>query len=321
MAPLEIILATHNGARYLSEQLDSLFRQTETDFTVLAADDASTDETLQILEAYRRRYVGRIEIVAFAAEAVGACGNFTRLAERLTADYAMFCDQDDVWLPHKIAVSLNRIRAAEIRFGSWTPLFIHTDLVVAGHDLAHWQESHWRSAKLDPSANSFNQLLLHNTVAGCTAIVNKALYTKAIPVPSCAIMHDYWFALVAAAFGRIEFIFESTILYRQHDRNVFGVEARTPSRFFRRAVETLRGRGSAENLDGYMRQARAFLSQFGADLTPRQRETLRVVADLSLTHPSLRFLKLLRLGVLRQGIVRNAALFIAVTLHRSRAPR
>jgi hypothetical protein len=314
---VEIALATHNGARYLSEQLDSLFRQTCQDFTILAADDNSTDGTLQILEDYRQRHPDRIKIINSTGETVGACGNFARLAEHLSADYAMFCDQDDIWLPSKTALSLERIRFLEARYTKASPLLVHTDLTVVGRNLERLHQSHWRYARTQPRRNSFHQLLLRSTVAGCTTIVNRALYTKAIPIPKAAMMYDGWIALVAAAFGRIECVSESTIFYRRHDRNVSvsGARGRLPP--LRRMIDTLRGRGAAEGLDAFVLQARAFLARFDRDLNVNQRVALSALVDVFAIRPRLRYFQLLRVGVVRPGLLENAGLLAAVTFHRS----
>jgi glycosyltransferase involved in cell wall biosynthesis len=320
MASVQVVLATHNGARYLSEQLDSLFRQTSQDFTIVAADDNSTDGTPQILEQYRHRHPDRIDILDFTGEAVGACGNFARLAEHLSAGYAMFCDQDDVWLPNKVALSLERIRFLEAQYTKATPLLVHTDLTVVGRDLERRHQSYWRYAKIQPRGVSFNQLLLRFTVAGCTTIVNRALYAKATPIPKAAIMHDGWIALVAAAFGKIDCISESTILYRRHGSNVSGSWAPGLLHSFRVMIDAFRGRGeAAQRLDAHVLQARAFLARFDRDLNFDHRVALNALVDVFALRPRLRFFKLLRSGVVRRGLLENARLGIAVTFHRSTA--
>lgn len=320
MASVEIALATHNGARYLSQQLDSLFRQTNQDFRILAADDHSSDGTPQILEEYRQRHPDRIEVVHFAGAAVGPCRNFARLAQHLSADYAMFCDQDDVWLPHKIALSLDQMRFLEAQYTKATPLLLHTDLTVVGRDLDLRHQSYWRHDKIRPRRHSLNQLLLRFTVAGCTTIANRALYSKAVPIPEAAMMHDAWFALVAAAFGKIECVAESTILYRRHDANVSASWAPDLLHSFRRVTDAFRGRGAAaQRFDAHALQARAFLARFDGELEVSQRVALSALVSLFTLRPCLRFIRLLRSGVVRQGLLNNAKLAVVVTFHRSQA--
>ena len=52
---LSVVIATFNGARFLREQLDSIYTQTHLPDEVVVSDDGSTDETLTILEEYKQR--------------------------------------------------------------------------------------------------------------------------------------------------------------------------------------------------------------------------------------------------------------------------
>ncbi|KHM52649.1 hypothetical protein NZ47_03490, partial [Anaerovibrio lipolyticus] len=63
MKDVAILLATYNGAKYLRAQLDSLFGQTNQDFRIVAHDDGSSDETINILNEYMDKYPDRLEII------------------------------------------------------------------------------------------------------------------------------------------------------------------------------------------------------------------------------------------------------------------
>jgi glycosyltransferase involved in cell wall biosynthesis len=110
---VQILLATYNGARFLREQLDSLFNQTFQDFTVLIRDDGSTDNTVQIIEEYNQKFPNKITLLEDSFKNVGATQNFGILLENATADYIFFCDQDDIWVKHKIEKSLQKIQSLE----------------------------------------------------------------------------------------------------------------------------------------------------------------------------------------------------------------
>jgi len=71
-------------------------------------------------------------------------------------------------------------------------------------------------------ANELNRLIVQNSVTGCALMVNRALLDRANPIPLEAVMHDWWLALVACAFGHIAIVSEPTMLYRQHDKNQLG---------------------------------------------------------------------------------------------------
>jgi len=220
---VSILLATYNGAAYLPEQLDSLFAQTHRDWRLLVRDDCSTDATAEILAGYQEKYPGIISIVPNEGARLGACRNFGMLLEHAEAPYVMFCDQDDVWLPDKIEVTLAAMKPLEEEFGTETPLLVHTDLKVVDERLSPLGDSLWQYMGSTPERlTCINRVLMQNFATGCTVMINKALRDLAMPIPAGARMHDWWLALVATAFGRVAAVARPTILYRQHGKNDSG---------------------------------------------------------------------------------------------------
>ena len=137
----------------------------------------------------------------------------------------MFCDQDDVWFPDKIAVTLGKMQELEGRHGGERPLLVHTDMKVADGNLRVVADSLWRYQKSDPvRGEALNRLLVQNCATGCSMMINRALCDLALPIPAEAMMHDWWLVLVAAAFGTIGHCAEPTLLYRQHGANDVGAK-------------------------------------------------------------------------------------------------
>ena len=97
-----ILLCTYNGAQFLAEQLDSLEAQVHQNWVVIASDDGSTDQTLEILRQYQAKWSPR-KLTIRSGPQKGFCQNFLSLTAdpEIRADYYAFCDQDDVWLPNK----------------------------------------------------------------------------------------------------------------------------------------------------------------------------------------------------------------------------
>jgi glycosyltransferase involved in cell wall biosynthesis len=217
---VDILLATFQGGLYLKEQLLSLIQQSYSNFHIFIRDDGSTDQTVTIIESFRKIYPERITVIP-SAQCLGVKGNFSELMHHTKAKYIMFCDQDDIWLPHKIKLSLDKMKTLENQHGP-IPLLVHTDLQVVKSDLTLIARSFWKYSKLDPSKNSLNDLLSKNTVTGCALMINQKLLELAYPIPDQCIMHDWWIVLVATIFGKIEFIKEAPILYRQHGKNAVG---------------------------------------------------------------------------------------------------
>ena len=113
MPKIDILLAAYNGERYIAEQLDSLLSQTFQDFRILIRDDGSSDNTPAIIEEYSRKYPGQVEIVHDDVVCKDPVKNFFELLKHARADYVMFCDQDDVWLPKRVQATYDRMKEVE----------------------------------------------------------------------------------------------------------------------------------------------------------------------------------------------------------------
>lgn len=298
-----ILLAAYNGALHLAAQLDSLLAQTHTDWQLLARDDGSTDATPAILADYRDRFPDRIAVVPDDDRNLGPCGNFALLMARADAGYLMFCDQDDVWLPQKIERTLAAMRELEARCGEGLPLLVHTDLKVVDAELRPVADSLWRFQRSDPrGGTALNRLLVQNAVTGCSVMVNRHLRDLALPLPTEAVMHDWWLALVAAAFGAIGQVPETTVLYRQHGKNDTGARQWDVGY----AGEQLTRLGEQRAVMARLqRQGAAFLDRYRDRLAPAQREMLEVYARLDSFNGLLRRWYLLKYRFLYTGLVRN----------------
>lgn len=233
---IDILLSTYNGEAFLKEQLDSILNQTYKDFKLIIRDDGSTDSTVGIITDYARTYPSEIIYINNGDAGRNNGGNenekghlgfnlsYNELLKYSTSDYIMFSDQDDVWLPKKIEISIERIKELEKRFPD-KPILVHSDLTVVNKDLETINSSFFKHIRINPSKNSLNSLIMQNTVTGCATIINKSLVNITMPVSEEVFFYDYWLALVARLFGVIDVINEPLILYRQHGSNVIGAGA------------------------------------------------------------------------------------------------
>ncbi|WP_111608877.1 MULTISPECIES: glycosyltransferase family 2 protein [Marinomonas] len=236
---IQILLATYNGAKYLEAQLDSLLSQTYTDWTLIAHDDGSTDKTCDILRAYQSQYPDIIEILEDGVTFGCARDNFTYLLEASTAEYVMFCDQDDVWLPEKIAKTFYTMQQLE-GLHKGLPIVVHTDLMVVDESLGSIAPSMFDYQGLNRSIDGLLQILAKNTVTGCTMMINRRAISSALPMSACAVMHDWWIAAnVIKQQGVIGFIDESLIQYRQHSSNSVGTKKNSILGFMLRCINSV----------------------------------------------------------------------------------
>ncbi|MDZ7750178.1 MAG: glycosyltransferase family 2 protein [Gammaproteobacteria bacterium] len=243
---LFLVMATYNGESFLREQLDSLVGQSVREWTLLIRDDGSHDATVAILDEYAGRD-GRIRRVEDGLGGLGAVANFARLMEQARdrgASRLFLVDQDDVWMPGKIAGELALLEEGEGRFGAGTPLLVHSDMAVVDEFCRERSPSFMdyqmiRHEEQDPLC----VLVVQNFVTGCTALLNRPLLELALPIPDGVPMHDWWLALVAVAAGRILYLPRATLCYRQHGANQVGA-----SGVWRTAWRSLTGRGPGRGM-------------------------------------------------------------------------
>lgn len=258
-----------------------------------------------MLHGYAEQHPGRIRILEPLSERAGACGNFSRLLRHSTAEYVAFSDQDDIWMPEKLAVGLEAMCRMEKKYGKATPLLIHSDLEVVdrnGKALAH---SFWRRQRLDPVGGvRINRLLVQNVVTGSTILMNARLRDLSRSIPTGAIMHDWWIALIAAAFGRIAHLPCATVCYRQHTGNIFGSPGWGISRLCRRLAGPDQIRSS---LLRTREQASDFLEQFDDLLTPEQKKMVHSYALLGREKFFARKIKILKYKFFKNGLIDNCA--------------
>lgn len=216
---IDIILATYNGEKYLKCQLDSILNQTYKNIRILINDDASTDGTADILKEYEQKD-NRIQ-VQYNEKNLGYIKNFENLLNRVKSKYFMLSDQDDYWKQDKVEKSLNKIIEDDADL-------VFTDLEAVDENLNIITPSvvDFRGFKKNIEIHSdYKLVFLHNcAVTGCTIITKKELIHKYVPIPEKEPMvHDWWMALMIGQDGKISFLDESTIKYRQHGNNQIGI--------------------------------------------------------------------------------------------------
>lgn len=222
-----ILLGTYNGARFLREQLESIQRQTVSHWTLLIRDDGSQDETIEILDRFADQESRAIRLTDQHGRR-GAVGNFGELMQRaldFSPDIIFFSDQDDIWSPIKVGEQMSRIEELEKAYGKETPILVHSDLEVVDATLHRVDRSFMHFQGLSHEADEpLRVLLVQNFVTGCATAINLALLRLAIPIPTTAIMHDWWLALCAASCGQLAYSSHPTVFYRQHGQNEIGAK-------------------------------------------------------------------------------------------------
>lgn len=267
LPPVQILLSTYNGERYLKEQLDSLLAQDYPNIHILIRDDGSTDNTLNILEPYLSE-----KVMLIRGSNIGVVRSYFALLEASSprAAFIAFCDQDDVWLPHKVSRAVQRLGP---KFG---PALYCSSLILTDKNL-----NKIGSIPLIRRKPSLANALLENIATGCTTVLNKAavdLLVRNIPNLLAVRMHDRWFYQTISALGEITFDPEATIFYRQHTANVVGAKSTRRERWLQRLQLYRKG-----HLHQIRDQAAEFLRTYDALLQPEDREVVEELLSAQAT--------------------------------------
>jgi len=220
---IDILLATYNGERFLKQQIDSILAQSNQDWQLLIRDDNSSDSTVNIIKDYAGKYPQKVRLIEDKYGRLGTALNFGKLLEHAANDYVMFSDQDDIWLPDKISLTLNTMKDVEKLYPD-KPILVHTDLKVVDEDLKTIADSLWSYCKMSPLDNSLNKIIYRNVATGCATMINRKAVEVSKPIPPEARVHDWWVALNVAKTGKIAHIPLPTVLYRQHTQNIIGAK-------------------------------------------------------------------------------------------------
>lgn len=309
MSTVAIIMTTYNGEKYVKEQIDSILVSNYQDFELFICDDGSNDNTVALMRPYEQQYPDKVHVFQNEKN-LGLVRNFLQALSLTTMDYVMFCDQDDVWTANKIGITLKRMRNLEAQTGKGTPLAVFTDATVVDQNLMELQSSFFESNHLEPKNTDLAHLLMENKLIGCTVMVNAAVrkVLQSNRLPQDAKYHDWWVALIAASFGKIAFVKESTLLYRQHEKNMVG--GADFISYIKNRLQNLQHQKEA--IRALERQASEFVHLYGEQLSAEKRMIIQTFAELNEAGFLQKRHLILKNQYLKTGLIRNIGLFIII---------
>ncbi|WP_462410943.1 glycosyltransferase family 2 protein [Neobacillus sp. Marseille-QA0830] len=263
MKKVQILLSTYNGQKFIAQQLDSLLQQEYKNIEILVRDDGSKDNTVDILESYAAKYPA---IKVIKGKNIGVISSFFELALNASesAEYFAFCDQDDFWKPQKVSRAVDLLEKEEVNI----PLLYFSRLDIVNGELQFLKHS-----QIPPRGYSFENALIQNIATGCTIVFNNAmlqLFKKNVPAVDRVTMHDAWFYLLAAAFGKIVYDQESHLLYRQHSSNALGMADNK----IKSAIVRYKAFQKTGKEKPFTKQAEEFYRLYKNELSDHQRELI-----------------------------------------------
>lgn len=209
---VSVLMSTYNGEHYIVEQLDSIFAQTVQDFHLYIRDDGSKDRTISVIEEYIQERGVDEKVTLDCGTNIGFCASFFELLNKANdGECWAFCDQDDVWMPEKLELALDWMREND----NSKPLLYHGGFQVGNEDLS--VRSTYPQTKFD---YKFYNSITSNIFFGFSVVINGTLRKMLLRADSSHIKYHDWFAaMITAAFGKYHLSTKIEAVHRQYSNN------------------------------------------------------------------------------------------------------
>lgn len=206
---ISVCMATFNGEKYLKEQIDSILTQIGQNDELVVSDDGSTDKTLNILRNYQdpriKIYHHRKTQQKFSFGYTTA--NFGNVLPYAKGDYIFLADQDDVWLAGRVEKMMEKLKSADV---------VVSDCEIVDENLRILIPSKFKAEGI---YTGVIRNIIKCTYLGCTMAFRHSVLDYVLPIPK-NVPHDLWIGMLVKSAGKIEILYEPTLMYRRHLNNV-----------------------------------------------------------------------------------------------------
>ncbi len=200
MVKVSVCIATFNGARYIYSQVESILQQLGENDEIIVSDNGSSDSTLDILKSIKDK-----RIVLVHCSKRGVVKNFENAITHSTGDYLFLSDQDDVWLPGRLAEGKRLLETY--------------DVASVGMEFIDGVGNSIDRPFFVPRGGLLKNIVSNN-YPGCCLSFRRNCLTTILPFPKSIPMHDWWIVLVIMIFGNVGNSNGVFIQYRRHGSNV-----------------------------------------------------------------------------------------------------
>ena len=225
MKPLiSIVLASYHGEKYLRPQLDSLLAQDYPSLEFVCVDDASSDESWAILQAYQAKDP-RLTILQQSANQ-GYIATFEKGIRAATGDLIALADQDDIWVPNKISKLFDALGQASL-------VYSDSELIDA-----HGEKMGQKMSQIKKQI-AYDSPLMYTFGAwapGHSMLFKRDILDTALPF-SNYVTHDYLLGFAATCHEGIHYLPIPLVQYRQHETNAIGADLKKSKKTYKSRQE------------------------------------------------------------------------------------
>lgn len=223
---ISVAMCTYNGAAFLKLQLESIFTQTKAVEEIVVVDDMSTDETISILNSYKKIYPAILKVIVNDKQ-LGVVGNFEKAISLCSGNWIFLCDQDDIWEKNKVEEMI------QFAGKNKNALMIYTDAALIdenGHykNITLWERIRFnekRQRKYQNQKYAFRKLVAgDNYITGATVLINATLKEIAVPFLTLppGYLHDLYLGIMAASKNGLYSLNKPLTGYRIHPKQQVG---------------------------------------------------------------------------------------------------
>ena len=224
---ISVAMASYNGEKFIREQLESICKQTVRPDEIVISDDGSKDNTLTIVKEIACSALGcgiSFRLICDNPRK-GYCGNFEWAVKHCSGDFIFLCDQDDIWLPQKIEVTMQVFITQPD-----ASLVIHNASLVDANGLPldgvfddHLPSGLPDSSIYHISRESYLEKAVNDAgIRGMCMCFTSKLKTELLPFPKTVDNHDKWVCFCAIANDSCYYVESKLVKYRLHGNNTVG---------------------------------------------------------------------------------------------------
>ncbi len=213
MPRVSIIMPSYNHEKYIHDSISSILKQTFDDFELIIIDDASIDNSRDIINFFKKKDP-RIK-VKFHQKNLGTAKTINEALKISKGDFIAFTASDDIWLPHKLKTQMKVLNEND-------KLVVWSDgqLINEKNELIGktFLERH-NARNKKKNGNLFESLLRGNYIFGTTRILKRDNIKNIEFDEQFKHLNDYKFEVELAKNFQYHFIPEDLAYYRHHQDN------------------------------------------------------------------------------------------------------
>ena len=202
---LSVCMATYNGERFISQQLQTILSQLLPDDEIIISDDSSTDKTLEIIKDINDSRIRLFRGQTFRSPTY----NFEHALKQANGEIIFLSDQDDEWIDGWVETALSALRDVSL-------VVCDADVIDAEGRVRPPSEA--KIYRGGTRRSGVIQNLYRNGYIGCCCAFRREVLGVALPFPAKLPWHDWWIGMVADVFFSTRFLSEKKIQFSQFIR-------------------------------------------------------------------------------------------------------